>query len=38
MEWDGGWVRTGGSDQLAILKVCQGTLGGASGEASGSCD
>ena len=38
MEWNGGGVRTGGGDQLAILKVCQCALDRASGEASGACD
>jgi hypothetical protein len=38
MERDGGWVRPCGSDQLAILKVCQGVLDGASGEAGGGGD
>ena len=38
MEWDGRWVRTRGSDQVAILKVCERALDGASGESCGGGD
>ena len=38
MERDGGWVRTRGGDQLAILKVRECDLYGASGEACGGGD
>jgi len=33
MEWNGGGVRTGCGDKLALLKVCQCALDRASGEA-----
>jgi hypothetical protein len=38
MEWHGGRMRTRRSDQLAILKVCECALDGASGEPCGGGD
>ena len=38
MERNGRGVRTGGSDQLPTLKVCQGALDSAAREAGGRCD
>jgi hypothetical protein len=38
MEWDRRWVRTRGSDQLAILQVGECALDGASGESCGAGD
>jgi hypothetical protein len=35
MEWDGGWVRPRGSDQVAILKMCERALDGAPGKSCG---
>ena len=34
MEGDGCWMRARRADKLALLKVCQGALDGASGKAS----
>jgi hypothetical protein len=38
MEWDGRWVRTRSSDQLAVLKMRECALDGASGESCGGGD
>ena len=38
MQWNSSRVRTGGGDELTILKVCQCALDRASGEASAGGD
>jgi hypothetical protein len=38
MEWDGGWVRARGTDELTFLKVRKRALHGAAGEPRGRGD
>ena len=38
MEWDGRWVRTRSGDQLAIVKMRECALDGASGQSRGGGD